>query len=341
VQKGVNSREAAFNASEADWRAGYLTLIADVASTYFQIRETDELIAQQQWTIDKNQQILAINQAQFSEGLVSAVQVMQQEAEISRLQQQLQDFQRVRQIAENQLATLLGTPAGEFKVPVANLSNTVNLLDVPSGLPSDLLERRPDIIAAEYRVLEANELIGKAKLAKLPRLSLTSTANRNIVSSALTGLIKTWTLGLGPAIDIPLFDPSLEAQVKVNEAQTQTVSEEYRRTVITAFEEVENALVNLANRKTQKETLEKQIDTLRVVNDQVYAQLREGLVSQLEVFESERRLLEAQQDLLQLQQQLHTDTVTLYHALGGGWPKEHLELAKPESGDARTGRSKL
>lgn len=341
VQKGVNSREAAFNASEADWRAGYLTLIADVASTYFQIRETDELIAQQQWTIDKNQQILAINQAQFSEGLVSAVQVMQQEAEISRLQQQLQDFQRVRQIAENQLATLLGTPAGEFKVPVANLSNTVHLLDVPSGLPSDLLERRPDIIAAEYRVLEANELIGQAKLAKLPRLSLTSTANRNIVSSALTGLIKTWTLGLGPAIDIPLFDPSLEAQVKVNEAQTQTVSEEYRRTVITAFEEVENALVNLANRKTQKETLEKQIDTLRVVNDQVYAQLREGLVSQLEVFESERRLLEAQQDLLQLQQQLLTDTVTLYKALGGGWPKEHVELAKPESGLATSGRSML
>jgi outer membrane protein TolC len=239
------------------------------------------------------------------------------------------------------LATLLGIPAGELKVPVATLSNTVQLLDVPTGLPSDLLERRPDIIAAEYRVLEAHELIGRAKLAKLPRLSLTSTANRNIVSSALTSIVKTWTLGLGPAIVIPLFDPSLEAEVKVNEAKTQTVSEEYRRTVITAFEEVENTLVNLANRKTQKETLEKQLNTLRAVNDQVYAQLREGLVSQLEVFESERRLLETQQDLLQLQQQLLTDTVTLYKALGGGWPKEPVKLEKPESGLATSGRSML
>ena len=103
--------------------------------------------------------------------------------------------------------------------------------------------------------------------------------------------------------------------------------EEYRKTVITAFEEVENALLNLASRKEQRRELEQQIKELQTVNAAINAQLREGIVSQLEVFESERSLLTARQALLQADHDILRDTVILYKALGGGWPRETVQLA--------------
>jgi outer membrane protein TolC len=109
------------------------------------------------------------------------------------------------------------------------------------------------------------------------------------------------------------------ARIKVNEAQTRVAEEEYRRTVINAFEEVENALTNLASHRAQKHELERRRAQLRVVSEQVQAQLAEGIVSQLEVFEAERSLLDAEQELLENHQQILSDTVALYKALGGGW----------------------
>ena len=325
LQKAVSAQEAALRATEADWRAGYLTLVSDVASTYFQIRQFDEQIDQQQKTLSTNQQILAVYKAQYKEGLVSNSKVLQQEAEVISLARQLLDLERQRKLAENRLATLLGIPAGELKVPAAHLRDTVQPVDVPLDLPSDLLSRRPDVIAAEYRVLQAHELVGQARLARLPSFSLTGSGG--LASAVLSGLLKTWSLGLAPSITFPIFDPSLNIRVKVNEAQAKVVEEEYRNTVMRAFEEVENALVNLASRKAQQERLKQQLDNLRIVNDQIHAQLREGLISQLEVFESERSLLSAEQALLQNYQEILADTVTLYKALGGGWPKERVTLA--------------
>mgnify|MGYP001813854863 FL=1 len=197
-------------------------------------------------------------------------------------------------------------------------------LEVPAGLPSDLLARRPDIIAAEYRVLRAYNLEGQARLARLPSLSLTGRAGKAAFS--LADLLDTTNLGLSSLLSFPIFDPNVRARIKVSEAQTQVVEEEYRRTVITAFEEVENALTNLAARNAQQEELASRREKLTVVSDQVYAQLDEGLVSQLEVFEVERSLLDSEQQMLANHWQILTDTITLYKALGGGWPRETVGL---------------
>ncbi|OWW19445.1 hypothetical protein AYR66_07915 [Noviherbaspirillum denitrificans] len=123
-----------------------------------------------------------------------------------------------------------------------------------------------------------------------------------------------------PSISIPILDPSVKARVKTSEAQTKVAEEEYRKTVVTAFEEVENALVNLDAHKKQRVELQQQVENLRSVSTQVEAQLKEGVVSQLEVFETERSLLQAELALLANHQQILSDTVTLYKALGGGWP---------------------
>ena len=324
VRKGVDAQEAEYQASEADWRAGYLTLVSQVGSAYFQIRQFDEQMETQRETIERNREILAIYQGMYEEGLVPNTQVLQQQAEINRLQNQLLELQRLRKLTENSLATLLGMPADTLHVPRASLRRAVAPLEVPAGLPSDLLARRPDIIAAEYRVLRAYNLEGQARLARLPSVSLTGRAGKAAFS--LADLLDTTTLGLSSLLSFPIFDPNVRARIKVSEAQTQVVEEEYRRTVIIAFEEVENALTNLAARNAQQEELASRREKLTVVSDQVYAQLDEGLVSQLEVFEVERSLLDSEQQMLANHWQILTDTITLYKALGGGWPRETVGL---------------
>jgi NodT family efflux transporter outer membrane factor (OMF) lipoprotein len=318
VAKGVEAQTAEFHATEADWRAGYLTLVSDVSTTYFQIMQFDEMVDQQQRTLAKNQEILAAYEAMLQQGLVPQTRVMQQRAEINRMSRDLIELRRLRALATNALATLLGTPAGELDVPAGALQARVMLPSVPEGLPSQLLKRRPDVVAAEYRVLVAHDLVGQAKLAQLPSISLTGRGGTS--SLALGSLLKSFTFGLLPSINFPIFDPSVKARLKTSEARTEVAEQQYRRVVMGAFEEVENALVNLDAHRRQRIELQQQAEQLGTVAIQVEAQLKEGMVSQLEVFEAQRSLLAAQLALLANHQQILSDTVTLYKALGGGWP---------------------
>jgi outer membrane protein TolC len=194
---------------------------------------------------------------------------------------------------------------------------------VLAGLPLDLLSRRPDVLAAEFRVLEAHDLMGQARLAQLPSVSLTGQAGSS--SFALSTLLKAFTFGLMPSIDIPAFNPGIRAHVKTTEAEIKVAEESYRRTVIAAFEEVENALVDLEAHRREKDELQQQVEHLQSVSAQTQAQLEAGVVTQLEVFEDERSLLAAQLALLASHEQILCDTVTLYKALGGGWAP--LEVA--------------
>jgi NodT family efflux transporter outer membrane factor (OMF) lipoprotein len=325
VEKGVQAQTAEFKASEADWRAGYLKLVSDVSTTYFQILQFDEQIDQQAKTLARNKDILVTYQAMEQNGLLPHTRVLQQSAEINQMSHDLIELQRLRALAGNALATLIGVPAGDFRMPTGHLQQRVRVPEVPGGLPSQLLKRRPDIVAAEYRVLETYDLTGQAKLAQLPSISLTGRGGTS--SFALTDLLKTFTFGLLPSINFPIFDPGVKARIKTSEAQAQVTEQEYRRTVMAAFEEVENALVNLDAHKKQRVELQQQVDQLRVVAEQTDAQRREGLASQLEVFEVERSLLSAQLALLANHQQILSDTVTLYKTLGGGWPPVEVKNA--------------
>ncbi|MDB5822332.1 MAG: efflux transporter outer rane subunit [Herminiimonas sp.] len=318
VEKGVQAQSAEFRATEADWRAGYLNLVSTVSTTYFQILQLDEQIDEQERTLAKNQEILGIYDSMYKNGLLPNTQVLQQRAEINRLRNDMLELRRSRALADNALSTLMGIPAGDFKVPPGHLQQRVKLPPVPGGIPSVILERRPDIVAAEFRVLEAHNLVGQAKLAQLPSISLTGRGGTS--SFALTDLLRSFTFGLLPSINFPGLDPNVRARVVTSEAQIKVAEQQYRKTVVDAFEEVENALVNLDAHKKQGVELRQQVDHLGVVSRQIEVQLKEGVVSQLELFETQRSLLTAQLALLANHQQVLSDTVTLYKALGGGWP---------------------
>jgi outer membrane protein, multidrug efflux system len=317
VAKGVQGQTAEFHATEADWRAGYLQIVADVSTTYFQILQLDQQIEQQQRALAKNEQILAIYETMLGNGLISDTEVARQGAETDRLTTGLLELRRSRDVTENALATLVGVPAGEFKVQPDRLLDRVQIPTVPAGLPLDLLARRPDVVAAEFRVLEAHDLMGQARLAQLPTVSLTGQGGA--ASFALSDLFKAFTFGLMPTINIPALNPGVRAHVKTTEAQIKVAEEDYRRTVIAAFQEVENALVNLEAHQRQREASQKEVDQRQLVSAQNETQLEEGVKSQLEVLQDERDLLNAQLALLAIHAQALCDTVTLYKALGGGW----------------------
>lgn len=318
VRKGVLAAEATYKSTEMDLRGIYLTLITSVSDLYFQIRQFDEQITQQQAAVAQSDVLLKIWQQQYNEGLVAETKILSQQSEISTRKQQLLELQRSRGEAELKLATLVGKPAGTLSVPSAPLRQTVTLISEPQVLPGDLMTRRPDILRAEYNVLAGYNLLGKARLERLPSFSLRGTAG---TGDGLTPLVARWNYAF--LLDWTSFlDRNKKIAVKETEADLKILTENYRQTVLAAFEEVEIALLNLKIRHLQLTELENQVAALEVVNAVQKAQLREGLVSQLEVFDTERTLLDAQQNILSNYRTLLSDTLVLYKAVGGGWPVE-------------------
>ncbi len=326
VKKGVQAQTAEYHATEADWRAGYLQLVANVATTYFQILQIDEQINQQQLALARDQEDLNIVQVLYSNGLSSDSEVARQRAEIHRLTTDLLELRRSRAVDENSLATLVGVPAGDFKLAPGMLQSQVRVPAVPGELPLDLLARRPDVVAAEFRVLEAHDLVGQARLARLPRVSLGGQAG--IGGLVLTDFLKALTFTLSPTIDVPAFNPGVRAHVKTTEAQRKVAEETYRRTVLAAYEEVENALVNLESHRQQGVELQQQVDQLQLASARVLTQRKLGLISQLDVFEDERSQLGAKLALLVSHEQVLSDTIGVYKALGGGWPPMEVANAR-------------
>jgi len=315
--------KAGYKAIEADYRAGYLKLVSEVAQSYFFIREIDEEITITQKSEKNNQQILDIYQAQYDEGLIPQWQVLRQEAQLKDLKKSLLELERNRKRLENRISTLLGKPAGEFKVPFSTLRDKIHLVQVPIGLPSELLLRRPDIVAAEYRLLESSHRIGEAEAARLPSLSMTS--NGGLVSTALSQLLKQWTLGIAPNVNIPIFDGGrAKANAKKSKIASQIAADQYQKTVMDAFEEVENALINLDNIAKQKTVIEGKVQNLAQVRNQIHTKFKLGLISQLELLDIEKELLASELMSVNIYQRLLNDTVTLFKALGGGWSVDKI-----------------
>jgi NodT family efflux transporter outer membrane factor (OMF) lipoprotein len=317
LKKGVAAAEAEYKASGADWRSAYLVLVSEAATEYFRLRQMDEQIHLYQRSLENSERTLSLYSIRAEEDYVGRDVVLRQQAEVRRLQRELQDLERQRVIVENGLAVLTGKPAGELSIPSQRMRDKLQAVEVPAGLPADLLTRRPDILAAEYRVLAAYNLVGKARLDRLPSIALTTSGGS--ASASIGDLLTQWFLGAGPVISVPLFDPGRRAEVEVRQADLKIASDQYRSVVIRAFQEVEDVLVNLSSRRMQQAIADQAVADLQNVRDISIAKLDEGLISQLEVLETERSLLQSEQAALSLHFSLLNDTVTLFKALGGGW----------------------
>lgn len=318
-KRAVDASKAEKEAIKADYRAGYLTLVSNVAEAYFVIRRYDASTDLADRYLKNNEMILSIYQQQFNEGIVSEEKVFRQRAQVNVLRQEALEMKRGRTIQEHKMAMLLGRPPGKIKITKDDSFQAIRPIDVPVGLPSALLNRRPDILAAEYRLLKASQQIGIAEAARLPSISLT--ASGGVMSSTLTALLSGGMLSFVPRISVPIFDAGKrKAEVERVKFEFEIAKNEWAKVANTAFQEVADSLTNLSSRRQQLLTLQARVADLKKIQSQIESRLKLGLVSQLELIDVEETLYEAEKAEQKMDTQLFSDTILLYKALGGGWP---------------------
>ena len=313
---------AEYLATVAAQRAFYLSLIADTATTYFEIVETEEQIALAQATAESRREGLRIARLRLDNGVTSALPYRQAETLLTQAEQQVASEKLVLARLRNQLAVLVGGTVPEALPEGLALAAQGDDRRLAAGLPSDLLLVRPDIVAAEEQLRSARANIGAARATFFPTISLTG--NAGLSSSSLDGLFSGDSLGwsFGPSISLPIFDwGGREASLDLAQALEVEQVANYDRTVQTAFREVSDALAG-------REYLAEQLDTLRraVTAQERIARIarlryREGVGSYLEVLDAERNLFSAQQQLLTTQRAWLQNRATLFVALGGGFPQ--------------------
>ncbi|MFN7405545.1 MAG: efflux transporter outer membrane subunit [Cyclobacteriaceae bacterium] len=297
----------------------YISLVAQVAELYFQLRGLDERLAITQRTYETRKEYLRIIVLRFEKGQVSELDKLQAEQIAAAAESQLHSLERAIIITENAINVLLGRTYAPI---TRGLENDVQNLpvDIPSGLPSELLERRPDIRSAEQQLVAQTERVGVAVAIRFPSLSLTgflgvaSPEVSNLFSSdAFVGSVTGQLAG-------PIFRFNQnKRRVEGERARLQQVGFAYERTVLSAFAEVENSLAEIrtyrnefAARQTQVTATEKSLRLSKALYDN-------GYTSFLQVLDAERELYNSQfEKSIALQSQL-ISTVRLYKALGGGW----------------------
>ena len=322
IRNTVKASSLEAQATFADLENVRLTMQAEVAADYFQVRVLD---AQRQ-VLDAaavaDEGSLRLTQVQHQAGLASGQDVAQAETQLDIARAQATDLGIQRAQLEHAIAMLLGKPASLFSIATNPLA--VNPIAIPSGVPSQLLERRPDIAAAERRVAEANAQIGVARAAYFPTITLSGSAG--FQSSSLGNLMSAQGLvwSVGTTMAQTLFDAGKrKAVTEQARAIYQGTVANYRQTVLTAFQEVED---NLSTLRILSQELQQQ--NAAVESSQRYltladARYQSGLDSYLNVITAQITLLSNQRTALNLRMQQLTASVQLIKALGGGWDVSH------------------
>lgn len=309
---------AQYLATEEASRAAQISLISEVAKAYLAEQAFAEQYDLARKTVESRESAYKLAKQRFEVGASSALDLRQNETLVQSARASLATLTRQRAQATNALTLLVGKPLGDL--PAAQALSGQNIVtEIPPGLPSDLLTRRPDIRAAEQRLRAANANIGAARAAFFPRISLTGSIGT--ASNQLDGLFESGSRAWSfmPQLVLPIFDAGRNrANLNLAEARNNIAIAEYEKSIQTAFREVSDALVARA-------ALEEQIAAQQAVQDAQAERLKladlryqNGVASSLEVLDAQRELFTAQQQLVQARLLRLTNAIDLYRALGGG-----------------------
>jgi multidrug efflux system outer membrane protein len=296
-----------------------ITLIADVASVYLLLLDLDERVSIAQRTMETRQDSLDIIQARFDKGTVPLIDVNQAEIELADAAAQLAALERENQRAENLLSVLLGQNPGSI-VRTRGKEEKLFPPEIPAGLPSELLERRPDVRQASQQLAAQTARIGVAEALRFPSLSLTGTFG--LASTELDDFFssdnKAW--GLSANLLGPVFDAGRnKSRVEAERARTEQLLKNYELTVLRAFQEVEDSLIDISTYREEALARHRQVAAARSALKLSFARYNGGVTSYLEVLESDRSLFRAELLASSTSRQQLVSIISLYKALGGGW----------------------
>ncbi|MES2126322.1 MAG: efflux transporter outer membrane subunit [Pseudomonadota bacterium] len=320
VGANVSASQADAAASEATYKSVLLALQADVAQTYFKLRATDAELDTLNRTVELRVQSVKVNQSRYDNGDIGEFDLARAKTELSSARAEAIGLQRQRVQAEHALAVLLGKPAAMFTAQANPLVDTSLLPKIPAGLPSALLERRPDITAAQRAMVASNARIGVARSAMFP--ALTINANGGGAADTFSDVFKwssrSWVLGA--LMSMPLIDGGRN---KANIARSEAVLEEsvatYRQNVLTAFAEVEDNLAGLRILAGQTEQVDAAVVSARRSADLAQKLYQAGRSSYLDLLDAQRNLASVERSAVQLRGNQAVTTVALVRSLGGAW----------------------
>ncbi|ALA56470.1 efflux transporter outer membrane subunit [Nitrospira moscoviensis] len=317
---------------EENRRAVVLQLVSGVAEAYFNLLQFDAQLDIAKRTLQSWEESVRIAQARLKQGMTSRLDTDQFEAERANAAARAAELERQRVQAENQLSVLVGRRP--FAITRGKpLTEQVMPPDVPAGLPSELLQRRPDLLQAEQTLHAAVARIGAAKADRFPKISLTGLLGvaHPQLSQLFTDPSSFAVSGVG--LIGPLVNSSvLGFQQEAIEAQAKQAAAQYEQTVLTAFREVEDALIAVRTARTQSEAQQQQVTALQSALRLAELRYKGGLANYLDVLVARRNLFEAELALTGTRRLHLVSVVQLYKALGGGWSPEMDRVQDVEKG---------
>jgi multidrug efflux system outer membrane protein len=331
VRRTNEAARADLLSKEENRRALTIQLVSAVGEAYFNLLQFDTQLDIAKRTLQSWEESVRIAQARLRQGLSSRLDLDQFEAERANAAARIAELERQMVQAENHMSVLMGRKP--FAIPRGKaLTDQPMPPDVPPGLPSELLQRRPDLLAAEQQLAAATARIGAAKAERFPKITLTGLLG---VAHPELSLLFTDASSFG-VLGAALAGPVLNAQVlgfqqDAVEAQSRQVVAQYQQSVLTAFREVEDALVAVRTARTQNEAQRQQVTALQSALKLAELRYKGGLANYLEVLVARRNLFEAELGMTATHRLHLVSVVQLYKALGGGWSPD-MEQPRDEKG---------
>lgn len=319
VRRQVESARATADAASASYHSALLTLTGDVAGQYFLLRAADAELDALRRTLSLREEWQKLLKEKFEAGVVTEIDLARSQTEVATAKAELADIKRQRQEASDTLALLCGQSASGFKLverPIDRKSPPM----IPAGVPASVLERRPDIAAAERIVAARNADVGVATAAYFPAVRLTGGGGylSKDVGTLLTGDSRVWSIG--PGVNIPLTG---WAVIRFNVNRTKAAREEaianYRMAVLAAVRDVETTLAQTRYLREQSTAVDDVLSAATRATDLIRAAYESGSISYLELLDAERTRLQAERQTSRIAAQRHLTTVRLIKAIGGAW----------------------
>ncbi|HXI69957.1 MAG TPA: efflux transporter outer membrane subunit [Verrucomicrobiae bacterium] len=324
TRRTIEAAGAEIGAAMFSQRDVLVSLLAEVARNYITARAYQQRLAITLQNIQVQQEILNLTSNRFENGLTSDLDVQQAKALLTATEAEVPTLKTGFDQSVHHLAVLLGQPPGAL-LDEMSVEKPIPLTPpaVPVGLPSDLLQRRPDVQKSERELAAATARIGAAKADLFPKFSLTGFAGLESISTANFFNYASRYWSAGPTVQWELFQAgSIRANVRVQNARQEQALDAYQQTVLDALEDAENALTAYAREQTRRESLSQSVQANEQALELSTQLYNNGLADFLHVLDSERSLYAAQDALVQSDQTVSLNLVQLYKALGGGWEEE-------------------
>jgi multidrug efflux system outer membrane protein len=324
TRRAVEAANAEIGAAEFSERDVLVSVLAEVAREYINARAAQQHLIIAQENIKAEQDVLSLTTNRFANGLGNDVDVQQARAALANTESQLPVYQTAFEESVHALAVLLGQEPGALMQEMSAEKNIpLTPPFVPVGLPSELLQRRPDVQVAERKLASATADIGVAKADLFPKFSLTGIAGMQSQSAGTWIKAASRYYSVGPTIQWNLFQGgSIRANIRVQNAKQEEALDQYQQTVLTALQDTENALTAYAKEQDRRDSLKESVDASQQAYDLSTQLYKNGLIDFLRVLVSQTQWDAARDALVQSDQTVSLDLVQLYKALGGGWQEE-------------------